>query len=679
MKKTLPILVCAALLALCVCALADNPCVPTSVRLSGSGSNTNSYKVAFKPAENTAGLTAYLVGYSAADFAEVEKSLAALSKEELFALDKPVNRAYVIADLSYADGVGNTLNTNQKDLVTGLPFSAPGTYTFYAAAIGEDGLLGLAKADKTVTRAPVADSLTFTQHGACVKGSFRTFDGVLHQAVFWSYAGYEEILSKYGKRTFSQFLRFEAQGKAAICDQTEFELDLNTLSDINGAAYGASRFAYLYVVSFGESELLGIRYAADSFILPSDTPVSSGVIGDGQGTVFPNGGAAAIDGTRASIISKSQAIFRNLESPARIAVIGAASGNESEICGYFYLDDASVKSYEKRLKAAGFEAVYIPLTTENYKTVGESEYFAALVSSCQGVYLTGGNQGDAVRATHRDDGSLNLIGAAIEDVFERGGVLMGTSAGAHLLGNPCFQDGDSAALVAGGKTDVLSLSDFPDGDVAASGAAAYYPSFDCIRAAAGVNVVFDSHFCARGRIGRLLVMTHRTGTRYGIGLDEATGFAVKDGSGMVYGRGNVVILDMKEARVDDGARFSVSKARVYLLSAGDQFDFRSNAVIPASQKRETTERDSAISASDRDFFESNYAAAQTILSFALSGEKETKTTAKTDAGECEIVLSRTEETQVFMADKMYADIDALSSYPQSAVSGLEIALNWPKR
>ena len=85
----------------------------------GKGEDSSGYKIAFFPPSTLEGAEGFLVGYSVCGFDEVWDALSALSRDEILALDKPANRAYVMTDLSYCDGVGNTLNTAQKDLVTG--------------------------------------------------------------------------------------------------------------------------------------------------------------------------------------------------------------------------------------------------------------------------------------------------------------------------------------------------------------------------------------------------------------------------------------------------------------------------------------------------------------------------------------------------------------------------------
>ena len=162
MKKLTSLFVILALLMLCACG-SKEPAAPekqgdawvnpqfneytlTKLRMVGKGDESSGYKVAFFPPETLDGAEGFLVFYSVREFDEVWEYLSSLTSEEILALAKPANRAYVMTDLSYCDGVGNTLNTAQKDLITGDDFTEPGTHYFYAAVFGADGLLSLEKA-----------------------------------------------------------------------------------------------------------------------------------------------------------------------------------------------------------------------------------------------------------------------------------------------------------------------------------------------------------------------------------------------------------------------------------------------------------------------------------------------------------------------------------------------------
>lgn len=659
----------------------------TKVRMTGGGDSSNAFKVSFKPSEKTDGVSAYLVGYSCRDIGKVRDYLMSLSQSEIYALDKPVNRAYIITDLSYADGVGNTLNTGQLDLVTGGDITEPGTYTFYVCTIGEQGLLGIEQAEQTVVREPYAGELSFHLDKGEIKGSFKSYESeaIVENLVFYSKNGYAAVKQAMGKYSAGQFDRLVQEDCAAGFENAIdniFTLSLAQLKDAEGNPYEKEGLYYLYVASIGENGLLGLSYCDNTFLTPETLPKPLEVIGGGKGKgyVFPNGGAAAIGPSRDSIISKSQSMFRAIEGTPRIAVLGASSGKEREIYSYFYMDDASAQSYVKRFREAGFEAVYIPLTAENYETVGDNEYFAALLESCHGVYFTGGDQSKAARALYRDDGSLNLIGEAIRKVYERGGIIMGTSAGAHVLSNPCFQDGSSySALYYNGAEayDILKSEGGSEASGKQTGNPIYYSGLDLAGAAAGDSLIFDSHFNARGRFGRLALICRDTGTRYGAGLDEGTGLAVSGGTGTVFGAGGVTIIDTKQAVFGQNDRFEVKGLKVYYLTSGDRFDFRTCRLTPSRDKKIAAggmgNREAV-----RDIFAPNYATTKAFLTFLQGEQQSVSDQAQPDMGgdnllPFTVTLTRSDRTLFYKSDTIkYNSVNALAEYNKAAFEELTV-------
>ena len=280
MKKCLSVLT-AALLLLMLCACGSKePAAPekqgdawvnpqfneytlTKLRMVGKGDESSGYKVAFFPPETLDGAEGFLVFYSVREFDEVWEYLSSLTREEILALDKPANRAYVMTDLSYCDGVGNTLNTAQKDLITGDDFTEPGTHYFYAAVFGADGLLSLEKAAQTAYIAPSAGKLSFTREGSVLTGTFAsdTEGEIETNYVFLSangYAAVKEQLSGADRAALDALsnsgcaLRFDNAGS------TEFSLDLSEQKDLDGNAVDPARCYYVYVASASAETLMGV-------------------------------------------------------------------------------------------------------------------------------------------------------------------------------------------------------------------------------------------------------------------------------------------------------------------------------------------------------------------------------------------------------------------------------------
>jgi cyanophycinase len=144
-----------------------------------------------------------------------------------------------------------------------------------------------------------------------------------------------------------------------------------------------------------------------------------------------------------------------------------------------------------------------------------------------GIFLRGGDQWQYVS---RWKGTLTE--QAIREVYQRGGVIGGTSAGAHVLSQLVF---DARTTSVSPRTALRNPL----------GSGITFTT-DFLGFAPGI--LADSHFYERGRIGRLLAMLafykNQTGNEVaGAGIDYNTALAVSpDGTADVMGAGTVTIL-----------------------------------------------------------------------------------------------------------------------------------------
>jgi cyanophycinase len=94
-----------------------------------------------------------------------------------------------------------------------------------------------------------------------------------------------------------------------------------------------------------------------------------------------------------------------------------------------------------------------------------------------------------------------------------------------------------------------------------------------------INFTVDTHFNARGRLGRLTPALVELKERYGIGIDENTSMYYDNGVGTVYGWNGVTVNDLSDARLNSVGYFSISNVVGHYLTQGDKFDFKSMAVL----------------------------------------------------------------------------------------------------
>ncbi|MFC6660294.1 cyanophycinase [Deinococcus multiflagellatus] len=153
--------------------------------------------------------------------------------------------------------------------------------------------------------------------------------------------------------------------------------------------------------------------------------------------------------------------------------------------------------------------------------------------------------------------------ARIREVYERGGVVAGTSAGASVM---C-----ETMLVKGPSRESYRIGDLQ-----------MAPGLGLVR-----GVIIDQHFAERGRMGRLLGAVAQNPRVLGIGIDEDTAIVLQGGHFRVIGSGAVYVADgagithsnIAEARTDEP--LSLYDVRLHVLSAGDAFDLNRRAPLPA--------------------------------------------------------------------------------------------------
>ena len=183
------------------------------------------------------------------------------------------------------------------------------------------------------------------------------------------------------------------------------------------------------------------------------------------------------------------------------------------------------------------------------------------------VFITGGDQ---LKLTSQLGDSPIYEG--IHEIYQRGGTIAGTSAGASVM---C-----ETMLVTGNGSESHRI-----------GSALHMaPGFGLIP-----GVIIDQHFAERGRIGRLTAAVAQNPRILGVGIDENTAI-ICDASHCftVLGKGAVYVLDgraLSYTNLSDEDRdrtLSAFDVRLHLLSMGDEFDIEERR--PASHPAEAVER-----------------------------------------------------------------------------------------
>jgi cyanophycinase len=181
---------------------------------------------------------------------------------------------------------------------------------------------------------------------------------------------------------------------------------------------------------------------------------------------------------------------------------------------------------------------------------------ARVIEEATAIFFTGGDQ---LRITSILGGTL--VNQALHDAYQKGTLIVGTSAGASVM--------SSTMIVEGNNND---------------------PARKCtLKMAPGLGLleeaIIDQHFDQRGRIGRLLCGVAENPYMLGIGIDEDTAIRVyPEDYFEVIGPNSVTVLDGKtithsnvsESKPDE--LLAISNVTLHVIPKGYIFDMKSRSM-----------------------------------------------------------------------------------------------------
>ena len=179
------------------------------------------------------------------------------------------------------------------------------------------------------------------------------------------------------------------------------------------------------------------------------------------------------------------------------------------------------------------------------------------------IVFTGGDQ---LRLTSIFGGTA-FHTLLLEKYEQENFVIAGTSAGAAASSNNMIYQGSSREALLKGEVKITAGLGFIN------------------------NVIIDTHFVQRGRIGRLLYACASNPVCLGIGLGEDTGLLITDGNDMkAIGSGLVILVDgtqMRDTNITDvemGSPVSIENLIVHVMALGDHFDLKSKKLTIAQRQ-----------------------------------------------------------------------------------------------
>ena len=209
-------------------------------------------------------------------------------------------------------------------------------------------------------------------------------------------------------------------------------------------------------------------------------------------------------------------------------------------------DEAYIQNGEHLLKftSRGFNNLST-IHTRNKKEADDPKNIA-LLRNAKGLYFGGGDQqliADAYAGTKLYDEMIALL--------DRGGVIMGTSAGATIMGS----------LMIGGdaRNDISKKYTLN-------------PAFSFM-----TNTALDQHVLARNRQFDLIpVIEYYPGT-LGIGIDESTAIIVEAGQFRVWGNSYVMLYDPMDW-AEQKKKWGLVLKPFKMMSSGSRFNLLTRAI-----------------------------------------------------------------------------------------------------
>ncbi len=173
-----------------------------------------------------------------------------------------------------------------------------------------------------------------------------------------------------------------------------------------------------------------------------------------------------------------------------------------------------------------------------------------MLDDAAGLFFTGGDQ---LKITSQIGDTP--ISHRIEEIYNSGGLIAGTSAGASVM---C-----ETMLVRGTARESYKIGDLH-----------MAPGLGLIK-----DAIIDQHFAERGRMGRLLGAVAQNPRVLGIGIDEDTAIVVENescfyvlGSGAVYVVDGAGVTHSNIAEEKEDKALSIYDVKLHVLSEGDEFN-----------------------------------------------------------------------------------------------------------
>ncbi|MBL8749866.1 MAG: cyanophycinase [Planctomycetes bacterium] len=267
----------------------------------------------------------------------------------------------------------------------------------------------------------------------------------------------------------------------------------------------------------------------------ADAPLREPRASRPHGSLLAIGGG--LDDDQRDVFVRFLELARGRTGTPHIVVVTAASGDQDDM--------ATGKIAALRTWRPGLRCVVVKRETPTADTV-------AAIDAATGLFFTGGDQKRIVER-YRPGDAESPEWLAMQRLLDRGGVIAGSSAGLAMMGH--------TMLLGGSSAEALGTDGQPANPRVGPGMH-FLP-----------DVVTDSHFFERDRIGRLAAALVTTKAPLGLGISEdgCVEIDLERGTATGIGTAEALVVDVRAANTTAS---SVRGARAMRLPRGATVDLR---------------------------------------------------------------------------------------------------------
>lgn len=273
---------------------------------------------------------------------------------------------------------------------------------------------------------------------------------------------------------------------------------------------------------------------------------------------------------------------------AKIAIIPVASGSPYKYSKMFKEDMINYGLNENQI-------ITIPLAVEDdsrsedideskWKDNASSSEVIEMLNGATGVWFVGGDQLRITQTLYNEDGSNTPMLNKIWNIYESGGVIGGTSAGAAIMSETMIAGGGSLGSLINGFTEEYDSSDLDQQN--------YGPAYTVKGLGFFKHGIIDQHFDGKARLGRLIVVNYekRNETPFGYGVDENTALIYDNETKTieVAGYGGITIVDVTQAiKNNKKGIYDIEDIKLSYIEGNDKYNV-ANHKFMIDDKKYTT-------------------------------------------------------------------------------------------